>query len=115
MGKLKSFFFYMTTFSLLAGCASGHCRGRAVASDQKVFVYKPDGSLQCGKKNGMSADEMAEQLKEIKVYSRENKHDGQMHMTLCGTATGRINVYEIDMKDLGKARSLGFMELKNDN
>ena len=112
MGKIT----FVLCGLMLMGCASGHCRGRSVGSEKHVFVYKPDGSKQCDKKkNVISADVMSDEFKEITIYSKENKSDGQMHITLCGVPTGRVNVYEIQLKDLEKAKTLGFKEVKSDN
>src|SRR5690606_4760685 len=94
------------------GCASGHCRGRESIKEaskmkwtdeevmekrraERVFVYKPDGSLQCGMGQSIKPETMASQLGEIKIYSMENKNDGMMRIQLCGSPTGQINVYEI--------------------
>ncbi len=69
-----------------------------------VFVYQPDGSLQCKPKTGTTLEVMAKDLKEIKIYSQENKSDGLNHIQVCGTPTGQVNVYEIDRKNLEKAK-----------
>ena len=73
-----------------------------------VFVYKNDGSLQCGVSQAIPIDEMAKELGDIKVYSSANKHDGMMHIQVCGSSTGQVNVYEIAKSDLKKALSKGF-------
>jgi len=73
-----------------------------------VLVYKADGSLQCGAAKGLSAEEMGKQLGPIKIFSREKKPDGLMHIQVCGSPTGMINVYEISASDLTAAEKLGF-------
>ena len=76
-----------------------------------VLVYKADGSLQCGQGKGVSIDEMEKQLKGIKVLSRDKRPDGKMHIQLCGSPTGVINVFEISETNLKDAESRGFKKL----
>ncbi|MFP5519982.1 MAG: hypothetical protein ACLGGX_08770 [Bdellovibrionia bacterium] len=105
------------------GCASGNCRSQKPLAEptnkeavvpttslSRVKVYKADGSLQCGMGKAIPASEMAKELKNIKIYSSENKNDGQMRIQVCGSPTGQANVYEIDRADLEKALALGFRE-----
>ena len=88
---------------------SGAVMDKTSSSDH-VKVYKADGSLQCGQGKKISISDMQGDLKDIKVYSAENKNDGMMRIQLCGTPTGNANVYEIDRKDLEAALKLGFKE-----
>ncbi|MBY0451380.1 MAG: hypothetical protein K2P92_00005, partial [Bdellovibrionaceae bacterium] len=74
----------------------------------RVFVYKPDGSLQCGQGSRITPEDMKKELGAIKVFSSENKSDGMMRIQVCGAPTGMANVYEIDQKDLEAALKLGF-------
>ena len=80
------------------------------SSIDHVKVYKADGTLQCGQGKKISISDMQKDLKDIKVYSSENKNDGMMRIQLCGSPTGNANVYEIDRKDLEAALKLGFKE-----
>ena len=75
---------------------------------KRVFIYKPDGSLQCGMGSKIELGEMKKELGEITVFSSENKHDGMMRIQVCGQPTGLSNVYEIDQGDLEKAFKQGF-------
>lgn len=110
---------------IMAGCASGNCRKNRVENPQslkspaseammssspndRVRVFKYDGSLLCQQGEAVSVEDMRKQLGEIQVYRAENKHDGQMHVQRCGSITGKANVYEIDRKDLDQAKKLGF-------
>ena len=124
---------------VLVACTSGNCRrdgtlivpkatgGKAVAEtpkkkelptkkgdfpplEKRVFVFKDDGSKQCGMGKTIPLKVMARELKGIKIYSQENKMDGLMHIQVCGAATGRANVYEISKDNLGKAKAKGFTE-----
>ena len=78
--------------------------------NERVRVYKPDGSLQCGQGKAIPVGEMKNELKDISVFASENKADGLMHMQMCGAPTGKHNVYEINRADLEKAKSRGFKE-----
>lgn len=122
---MKYFFAVLAACSLI-GCAQGNCRsqisapaakGQADASmksssnpNDRVRVFKYDGSLQCGKGKAIAAEVMAKDLKDIKVYSFGSKADGLMHIQMCGTPTGKANVYEIDSTDLAAAQKLGFQQ-----
>ena len=116
----------------LFGCATGKCvnqatgpapatpstTGAAVKPESKldrVKVYKPDGSLQCGQGKAIPVADMQKDLKDIKVHSSSNQNDGMMRIQVCGSPTGNANVYEIDRKNLDAAIKLGFKEWTFDN
>lgn len=105
----------------LVACSHANCGAQkpenksGVAMDKSsstdhVKVYKADGTLQCGQGKKIAISDMQNDLKDIKVYSSENKNDGMMRIQLCGSPTGNANVYEIDRKDLEAALKLGFKE-----
>lgn len=81
----------------------------------RVKVYKPDGSLQCGQGKAVPVADMQKDLKDIKVFSSFNKNDGMMRIQVCGSPTGNSNVYEIERKNLEAAVKLGFKEWTYDN
>jgi len=127
---LKWICFAIVSVSLF-GCATGKCLQQAATTPaaapaaggpvkpesklDRVKVYKPDGSLQCGQGKAISAQDMQKDLKTIKVYSSATKVDGMMRIQVCGAPTGSSNVYEIDRKDLETAIKLGFKEWTFDN
>jgi hypothetical protein len=76
-----------------------------------VFVYKPDGSLQCGSAKGLSLEEMEKSLRGIPVLSRDKRPDGKMHIQVCGSPTGMINYFEINETSLKEAEARGFKKL----
>ncbi len=80
------------------------------SGQDRIRVYKADGSLQCGQGKAIPLTEMEKSLKGIKTYSSINRNDGMMRIQLCGSPTGNCNVYEIDRKDLDAALKLGFKE-----
>lgn len=74
-----------------------------------LLIFKPDGSKQCGTANGATPEEMERQLLAgVKVYSRDKRPDGLMHIQVCGSPTGMINVFEISTDDLSNAEKRGF-------
>lgn len=101
---------------LLVACANKPCRDpqteagkNQITPSARAFVARSDGSKQC-KGSGISESTMQKELKGITVYSSKKDHDGLMRIQVCGADTGRFNVFEIDAKDLEKAKSLGFEE-----
>lgn len=120
---------YITGFSCLIvsiGCAQGYCYNRgdnskgastalgSAHTGKRVFVFQQDGTRQCSKTPGISVEDMATKLKGIKIYSKEKKSDGKMHIALCGSPTDMINVYEIDEADLLRAKEAQFEEYKSE-
>ena len=100
VARVQIYFFSIMTL-ILTSCATGHCVGSRNKKEDMVMIFKADQSTQCSKKpNGISLEKMAEELGGIQIFSQENKNDGMMHMTLCGSPTGRINVYQIHKNDL---------------
>ena len=81
---------------------------------QRVRIFKPDGSLQCGQGKKTDLSVMAKELQNIQIFSSENKHDGLMRIQLCGHPTGTCNVFEILQADLEKAEKLGFKKWLHD-
>jgi hypothetical protein len=118
----------MVGFLVLASCAQGHCRRQVEApappqpvdassaadtaapkaNSDRVFVYKYDGSLQCKMGKAIAPEVMAKQLTGIPVLSSTKKADGLMHIQVCGSITGKANVFEIPAKYQKQAESLGF-------
>lgn len=80
-----------------------------------LFVYKYDGTLQCGMGEEVTLAEMEKELKQnnINVYSKRKGHDGLFHSDVCGASTGLINVFEIDGKSFKKAEEIGYRYLTN--
>jgi hypothetical protein len=103
----------------LVGCTTGNCRSqkgpnsdinpaREVLVTEKIKVFKYDGSLQCETGKAISLAEMQKELQGIEVFGSENKSDGLMRIQVCGSPTGRANVYEINKKDLQTVLDKGF-------
>jgi hypothetical protein len=79
-------------------------------AQNRMKVYKYDGSLQCGMGRPVAISQMQKELAGITVYGAENKADNLMHVQACGTPTGAANVYEIDRTSLEAAKKKGFRE-----
>jgi len=77
-------------------------------ADGRVFVARSDESLQCGMKKGVDLNEMERELRGVKVYSSSKRPDGKMHIQVCGSSTGTMNVYEIPASSLSNAEKSGF-------
>ena len=117
---------YILLALAMVSCAQGHCRRQIDApaaaqpltggpdsnskpSEQDhVFVYKYDGSLQCGMGKAVPVETMAKELTGIPVVSSLKKNDGLMHIQVCGSISGKANVYEIPANFQKQAESKGF-------
>src|SRR5262249_14224819 len=114
-----------TAALFLLSCSQGHCRRQAdappeappiggapaetkISDEDHVFVYKYDGSLQCGMGKAVSLETMGRELQGIPVVSSAKKNDGLMHIQVCGSITGKANVFEIPAKFLKGAEAKGF-------
>ncbi len=125
------------TLALLSGCQSHPCReprmpeldqtgaarppvapstgatntGKSPGADNtplRLRVFKTDGSRQCDKRSGTALDVMERELAGIPVYAKEKRPDGLMHIQVCGSPTGMINLFEIDQTNLKQAEERGF-------
>lgn len=101
----------LTFVGFLSHAVVIHAGGISAANT--LFVFKADGTLQCGKSHGVSLHSMEQELRSagIKVFSSRKGYDGREGIALCGTPTGQINVYEIASSDVSEALGLGFKQL----
>jgi len=109
----------------LAGCVSEQSQperqwGVKVSkqSEPKIWIFKYDGSKQCGQAPAsVTPETAARELKEagIMVFEAKNGNDGMMHPTVCGANTGNTVEVEIFATDLGKAQSRGYKAMKRQN
>lgn len=121
---MKSIFLFSVIAMVAMGCASGNCRSQPQAKtagataqtalpttiEDKIRVYKYDGSLQCGMGKATSLAEMKKELAGITIYSEKAQSDGMMRTQVCGSPTGRANVFEINKSQLSEAKKRGFKE-----
>ena len=107
--------FSVLAFSVL-GSAAESSAAAAKKPDDRIWVSRPDGSLQCSEKTG-AADPVAEARSELEkkgVHVLESKkgNDGRIRAQVCGISTGNETVFLIPKSELGKAKSLGFESLR---
>jgi len=98
---------------LCIACAGGAQTPPAPDDAQRIEVFKPDGSVQCEPDTGTPPETMRAELETagITVYDARSASDGMMHIQVCGSPTGRINVFTIDGTALDEAQALGFQPL----
>lgn len=102
--------------SIQAGAATSPTKNQGAAKaapdsndkSKTTWVFKYDGSKQCGMGNAVSAEVMEKELKGIPVLARKSENDGMMRTMVCGAATGQANLFQISISDLKTAESLGF-------
>ncbi len=97
----------MISFFFIVSCSSAKL-SKAAQNTEEVYQY--DLSLQCKPDSGIALHEMKQTLidKGIDVISSRKGSDGKMRMTVCGSSTGKINIYKINKKDVEKAGQIGF-------
>ncbi|WII93529.1 hypothetical protein QEO94_01370 [Kingella negevensis] len=100
----------MATSAALAACS---VTSNTISGSLKtVNVYRSDNSTQCGSE-GVSPESMKQNLGGIQVYQMRKDHlRGVAFPSVCGGATGQINVYTINVKDQTAAEKHGFSVLK---
>lgn len=74
----------------------------------KVWIFKYDGSKQCGMGKAISLEDMKKDLEGITIYASEKKSDGMMRTQVCGSPTGQTNRYQINKDQLELAQKKGF-------
>ena len=104
-------FIILTFIGFLIFSAIINAGGNPSAST--LFVFKPDGTIQCDKFQGVTLETMGQELRSvgIRIISSRKGYDGREGIALCGEPTGQINVYEITSSDVPGALRLGFKQL----
>jgi len=102
----------------LAACASAEQQPEkkwdvkvTKSGEEKVWVAKLDGSIQCEENpKALTPDVATQQLKKagVMVFQSRSGHDGMMRVAVCGADTGNTVEVEIAKADLPKARAHGF-------
>lgn len=85
------------------------CNGGAGRSDDASKVFKYAGENQC-ENNGVALEDMQRELTDagIAVSCAQRAGDGYAYAACCGCASGVINVYSIDGRDVPAAADIGF-------
>lgn len=80
------------------------------SGERKIWVWKSDGSKQCGGPAKITPDSAAREAKAggLMVYQFRKDSDGQMYPSVCGAGTGSTVELEIPMKELNKAIAMGY-------
>jgi hypothetical protein len=81
------------------------------SSQEKVWMWKPDGSMQCEKDSAvLDPDKAMAELKKagVLVSQARQGHDGMMHTAVCGSATGNTVEVEVSKLDVARAQALGY-------
>jgi hypothetical protein len=87
------------------------------ASDQRIWVSKPDGSKQCEGDSKFTPERARQELRKagIPVFQSRKGNDGLMRTAVCGAPTGNTVDLEISRMDLPKAQTKGFKPLTQQN
>ncbi len=126
---LKTTLKMATFFLITASCASGPCKQEfkdnamtktsvqsieelRYPAHKRVFVYKPDGTLQCKQGQLIAVETLLKEFKEknITVFSNKHIHNGLMQIQMCGASTGMIYVFEIPSDSMNDASKMDFKE-----
>jgi hypothetical protein len=77
-------------------------------------VFKHDKSIQC-EEGGIPVDDMRLELAKagVDVICAQKEHDGISRITVCGEATGNVNVFVIHNSNVPDAEKLGFKSVKD--
>lgn len=104
----KTILFLAASF-LLTACAShsGSLKAPSRAATH-IEVYRSDNAIQC-QGGGISPEAMQSELRGIQVFAaRKDELRGVAFPSVCGGATGSINVYTIQQADQAAAEQRGF-------
>ena len=103
-----------TVLSAIIGFLLGASAFAAAKGEDRVWITRPDGSLQCDEKTaGTPQDPIAiakDQLtkKGVHVIEAKKSNDGRIRAQVCGISTGNETSFLIPKSELAKAKSLGF-------
>jgi len=123
MKHLKLYFFsLLALLPFLASCTTADTTPEkkwkvkvSKAGEAKVWVFRPDGSKQCGMAPAqLSPEQAAERLRTagVMVHQFRLGNDGMMRTAVCGSDTGDTVEVEISKMDLPKAQARGFQPMK---
>jgi len=107
---MRTFLLSLAAFAFLAACGGINSN----LPSTSISLYKYAGSVQCTG-GGMSLSEMERQLTDadIQVLSSACGLDGNVYASVCGSADGRIGIFEVPEAKAQAASSLGFAPLSD--
>lgn len=86
--------------------------------EDRVWITRPDGSLQCDEKiEGTALDPVVKAKEElakkgVHILEAKKANDGKMRAQMCGMTTGNETRFLVPKKDLTKAKALGFEAIR---
>lgn len=85
---------------------------REVPVQNRIWIYKEDGTLQCEDIKPIPLKTMADQLEKagIRIFDSKNTPGGFYYPSACGFPKGQVNAFQINKKDLPMAQKLDFKE-----
>lgn len=88
-------------------------QAQAAPKESTVKIQKSRGALQCQPGTGTTPEAMVVELDkaDVKVLKTQCGQDGLLHVAMCGSDDGSINIFEIPERQLAKATSIGFKPL----
>jgi hypothetical protein len=99
---------YLLPFLFVSSISAGS------KNEDRVWITRADGTLQCAEHSGVQATDpitvAKEQLmkKGIHILESKKRSDGKMHAQACGFSTGNETSFLIPKSEFTKAKSLGF-------
>lgn len=98
----------------IAACSANSNESEPQPLTALVKVYKSDQNLQC-MKQGISLEKMATELLQaaIPIYCQQKNTDGELRPMMCGGPAGTVNVFQIPLETLARAKELGFEEVSD--
>lgn len=86
----------------------------ASSSDDRVWITRSDGTLQCDDATGAGAHDVIAGAKAqltkkgVHIIESKKRNDGKLRAQMCGMSTGNETSFLIPKKELAKAKALGF-------
>ena len=100
--------------SIVVGGGLLGCQHIMINEEAKISITKPLGTTQCSETDpNVELKKLKQGLEQaqIKVYAAEIGTDGLSRIALCGTADGKIALFDIDQSALPKAQNLGYKKV----
>ncbi len=100
---------FICFFTVNSYAASKGINDRAAPIDRQIKVYRYTQGTQCNN-DGIPLKKMADELTAagITFTCAQRAYDGKAYATVCGGASGEINVFQIYSKDLPLVRRMGY-------
>lgn len=93
------------------------CQHLIPNQEHQISITKPLGTTQCSDTDPTTELKKHKAVLEqanIQVYSAEIGTDGMSHIALCGTADGKIAIFNVNKTSLLTVQSLGYKQIVMD-